>query len=142
MKPLNHVRHMIIGLIFAVVFVLLMNPKQEWSLLIVVAFIGSLVPDMDFGFNLRLKKSTWNFIANAFFIPFLLSLALPGNIYRTAFFIGYTSHLIADMNRRNHWVFIRERTLVAVLWLISLLILTVFLNVDFNTVIKFVTGGA
>ena len=142
MKPLNHVRHMIIGLIFGVVFVLLMNPKQEWSLLIVIAFIGSLVPDMDFGFHLRLKKSGWNFIANAFFIPFLLSLALPGNIYRTAFFVGYASHIIADMNRRHHWIFIRERTLVAVLWLISLSILTLFLNVDFNTVIRFVTGGA
>lgn len=142
MKTRSHLRHMIIGLIFGVVFVLLANPKQEWSFLLVIAFIGSLVPDMDFGFNLRIKKSMWNFIANAFFIPLLLSLALPGNIYRTAFFVGYTSHLIADMNKKHHWIFIRERTLVGILWLISLTVLTVFLNVDFNTVIRFVTGGA
>lgn len=131
---------MIIGLIFAFIFVMVVNPEENWGLVAMIVFIGSLLPDLDFGFRVRLKKSFGNFVGNAFLIPFLITLVFPKNILLTAFFVGYASHLVADMNKKHHMVFIKERGMVALLWIIAILIISTFFETNLETVLKFFSG--
>lgn len=142
MRLETHVVHAIVGLIFGALFVFITEPLQPWLLVLTVVFIGAMIPHLDPGWNIKLKLSAGSFIVNAFFIPFILTLILPKDIYISAFFIGYSSHLIADMDKpRKHFQYIKDRAVVALLWGVSIFLMSQVLGVSIEKVFNFFGVG-
>jgi hypothetical protein len=72
---------------------------------------------------------------HSFLLPLLAALLFPRNIYITAFFIGYTAHMLADLNSpKKEWVWIKQRFGVALLWLSFFILLMLIFNVGFENV--------
>jgi hypothetical protein len=100
--------HMFWGALLAIVFAVLLNVDATLiPLFIVAALIGSRFP----GFDRRMGLGHRSPITHSFLIPLLIAVTLPPNIFVTAFFVGYTSHMLLDLqNKEQTWMWIQKRT--------------------------------
>jgi hypothetical protein len=139
MKPIKHLRSLGLGLIFGLIFASSAQAgPREATALVAMAFIGTLVPNLDLTFATRLSRGNW--ITNAFLIPFLMSLAMPKSLFISAFFIGYSAHVVNDLDKQGNMEFAFQRAAVGLLWFLSIVFIMGTFGMTFNAAISKLFG--
>jgi hypothetical protein len=141
MKPETYLRHFIVGLIFAILYNFIFSPAERWELIVVAAMAGALIPDMDPNWRLKYKRTISDTILHGFAIPLVITFVFPQNILVGAFFFGYFSHIVADLDKPGkHWQYVKNRGIVLVIWISSVFVLTQMFGVSLITAIEFLRG--
>ncbi|GEM_PF-6489280 len=142
MRPETYVRHFIIGVIFAILYIFIFSPTARWELIVTAGMFGALIPDLDPEWKLKYKHSAGSVILHGFVIPLIITLLFPQNTLIGAFFFGYFSHMVADLDKPDkHWQYVKDRGLVLLIWLFSVFILTQVFGVSLHTAISFLQQG-
>ena len=125
MKTKRHLRSIGFGTLFAFTYAVLLGQPELIIPITMFGILGVLVPNLDFNFKLKATKQSW--IITGFLIPFLIYLIIPRTIYIQAMILGYTGHIINDLDKKNNITFAIRRAYVGALWVISLMIImTIF----------------
>lgn len=94
---------------------------------LIIALIGNRVPALD----ARLHLGHRNPILHSFLVPLLISIVAPKNIFISAFFVGFTAHMIADLDNPNQeWVWIGQKFGIVLLWISFFVILGIIFGVS------------
>lgn len=125
MKTKRHLRSIGFGTLFGFTYAVLLGQPELIIPITTFALIGVLIPNLDFNFKVQITKQSW--IITGFLIPFLIYLTIPRTIYMQAMIIGYTGHIINDLDKKNNIKFAMQRAYVGALWVIALtVIMTIF----------------
>lgn len=128
MKYSREIEHAVITIALCIVFLLVLDVNYYQIIpFIIVAVISNRIPAMD----VRLHLGHRNPIMHSFLFPLLISLVAPKNVYITAFFVGYTAHMIGDLdNPKQEWKWIEQRVGIALLWVSFFVLLGLILGVS------------
>ena len=129
----REIGHLIACFFISILFgVLLGIDAQYFPLFVIVGLVGSTVPDLD----TRLGLGHRNPLMHSFLIPILLSLVFPSNLLLTAFFVGYTSHMLIDLrNSKRGWVWMEKRVGAWLLVLSVIIMVMLIFNVNLTEII-------
>ena len=134
MKLQRHLKSIAFGLLFGFTYAVVLGDRSLIAPIVFFAFLGVLIPNIDFKFNTELKKENW--LTTAFLIPFLIYLIVPRTVYIQAMLIGYYGHVINDLDKKSNFTFAKKRALVGAIWVISLVIIMVVFNVKLPQALK------
>ena len=128
MKYAREIEHFVITTALCIVFLLVLDVNYYQIIpFVLVAVVSNRIPAMD----ARLHLGHRNPILHSFLVPLLISLLAPKNIYITAFFVGYTAHMLGDLdNPKQEWKWIEQRAGIALLWVSFFVILGLILGVS------------
>ena len=89
----RHLIHTLVGIAFGVLFIVLLRVPQDFYIsFLALVLIGSQVPDLDE----RVGLGHRNVILHSALLPLLLAVILQRSPLVTAFWVGYTSHMVED----------------------------------------------
>jgi|GEM_PF-4269125 len=134
MKLQRHLKSIAFGLLFGFTYAVILGDRSLIFPIVSFAFLGVLIPNLDFKFNTELKKENW--FTTAFLIPFLIYLIVPRTIYMQAMIIGYYGHVVNDLDKKNNFEFAKKRALVGAVWVISLVVIMVVFNISLPEVLR------
>ncbi len=136
MKLKRHARSIFFGVLLGITFAVLVEAdfysERFWNI-VLIAFLGVLVPNLDRRFWTKLNKKNW--WVNFFLIPFLIMLLIP-KVYVTAFFVGYYGHVLNDLDKKNNLEFAKQRAIVGLLWIISISLIMLIFKLNFYEALR------
>ena len=114
MSLLHELNHVLVTFAFSVLFILVLEIKYtEIPFFLLIALISNRLPAMD----ARLHLGHRNPLFHSFLIPLLIALIAPRNAILNAFFVGFTAHMVADLNNpKQEWVWIKQKVGIILLW--------------------------
>jgi hypothetical protein len=130
----RHLIHTLVGLAFGVLFIVLLRiPPESYLPFIAIVLIGSQIPDLDE----RVGLGHRNIILHSALLPLLLAVVLPRHVFVTAFWVGYTSHMVEDLdNPRQRWRFFSEGVGKVVLVASILILLSLIFGVNVGEALR------
>ncbi len=116
------------GVLFGFTYAIITGASNMW-LVVGIAFIGVMIPNLDINFKTQLKREGWFF--DFFLIPFLFALLIP-SMYLTPLFMGYYGHVVNDLDKKSNFAFARRRAVTGLCWAVAVMTIMFIFGLTFG----------